>query len=78
MSVVLQPPEKTDEVFYPPPTDKSANGPMSELVFFCPIIVSMVQAIQNVYQDEKDMLQVAAQVKMPRLEPWHTILEKYH
>ena len=36
---------------------------------FCPI----VQVLQNVYQAEKDVLQVAMPVKMPRDDAWHEI-----
>ena len=38
----------------------------------------MVQALQDMYQVEKDMLQVAVQVKMPRLDACHAIVEQYH
>jgi len=37
----------------------------------------MVQALQNVYQAEKNVLQVAVPVNMPRSNAWHEI-EEYH
>ena len=37
-------------------------------IFF---LAYMVQALQNVYQAEKNVLQVAVPVKMPRDDAWH-------